>query len=247
MTQPTQLLVFATRPHPCGYLPEQQATTLFVDPDAPMDAELYEQLTLIGFRRSGSHVYRPHCSRCRACISARIPVADFAPNRSQRRLFRRNRNLRARLVEDLEAPEYYRLYERYLCARHRDGDMYPPSSEQFHDFLGSQWQTTRYVRFDLEDSLLAVAVIDLLDRGLSAIYTFYDPAPEHSVRSLGTYAILWQVEWARQLGLDDVYLGYWIRNCPRMSYKSNFRPLELLLHDRWVRMDASSRLNPVPD
>lgn len=236
MTQWAELRVFATRPHPCSYLPDQRATTLFVDPAAPMDTTLYSELSSAGFRRSGPHVYRPHCAHCQACVSVRIPVDEFRPSRSQRRLLRRNQDLEVTPIDDLEDPQYYQLYERYIDARHYDGDMYPPSQDQFHAFLTREWDATRFYAFRDPQRLLAVAVVDQLNDGLSAIYTFYDPDPDIAARSLGTFAVLWQIHLARQLGLHAVYLGYWIRECRKMSYKLNFQPIELLLNDHWVRM-----------
>ena len=135
MGNPVTLLanvrVFATYPHNCSYLPGEQATTLFVDPSTPVDARIYSQLSYIGFRRSGPHLYRPHCAACNACVPARVPVAQFSANRSQRRVLSRNRDLRVDIVEDISSDEHFALYSRYICGRHRDGDMYPPDREQF--------------------------------------------------------------------------------------------------------------------
>lgn len=234
MTQLSNLRVFATHPHPCSYLPGERATTLFIDPNTHIDGALYSELSELGFRRSGPHVYRPHCARCRACVPARIPVADFQPNRSQRRIWHRNKDLRVSDEKSIDGDEYYGLYERYISARHHDGDMYPPSREQFDSFLTSEWDLTHYYCFRRGDQLLAVAVVDQMSNGLSAIYTFYDP--DENRRSLGTYAILWQIEQARQRELPAVYLGYWIHDCRKMNYKVQFRPTELLMNGHWSRL-----------
>lgn len=239
MGNPVTLLanvrVFATYPHNCSYLPGEQATTLFVDPSTPIDARIYSQLSYIGFRRSGPHLYRPHCAACNACVPARVPVAGFKANRSQRRILARNSALQADVVEDISTDEHFALYSNYISGRHRDGDMYPPDREQFNSFLTREWGTTRFVEFRDAGRLLAVAVLDRLENGVSAIYTFYDPA--ESTRSLGSFVILWQIELARELGLPAVYLGYWIRNCRKMNYKTRFRPIELLTNGHWVRVD----------
>ncbi|MDX9874876.1 MAG: arginyltransferase [Spongiibacteraceae bacterium] len=232
MTALSRLKVFATHPHDCSYLEDQQATTLFVDPAAEMDSETYSQLSEMGFRRSGPHLYRPHCASCNACVAARIPVERFQPSRQQRRVWSRNRDLSVIGRHALDDDRYYTLYASYIEQRHRDGDMYPPSRAQFDAFLTAEWDITRYYCFELGDELLAVAVVDLMQGGLSAIYTFYEPALGR--RSLGVYAVLWQIEEARRLGLPYVYLGYWIKQCPKMSYKVNYRPLELLINGRWV-------------
>lgn len=239
MGNPVTLLanvrVFATYPHPCSYLAGEQATTLFVDPSTPIDARIYSQLSSIGFRRSGPHLYRPHCAACNACVPARVPVDQFAPNRSQRRILARNADLEAGVVETIQTDEHFGLYSRYIETRHRDGDMYPPDREQYQSFLTREWGSTMFVEFRSRGRLLAVAVIDRLDNGLSAIYTFFEPDEE--ARSLGSLAILWQIEFARSLGLPAVYLGYWIRNCRKMNYKTRFRPIELLANGQWTRID----------
>jgi arginine-tRNA-protein transferase len=226
--------VFATHPHECSYLPEEQATTLFVDPAAHVDVRLYSQLSELGFRRSGPHLYRPHCAGCDACIPARIPVADFKPNRQQRRIWQRNQDLRVEDRIDLSGDEFYDLYARYIEGRHRDGDMYPPTRQQFESFLTREWGATHYYCTYAEDRLIAVAVVDTIDSGLSAIYTFFDP--DMTARSLGVYAVLWQIQEARKQGLASVYLGYWIKQCRKMAYKINYRPVELLISGRWVAL-----------
>jgi arginyl-tRNA--protein-N-Asp/Glu arginylyltransferase len=128
--------------------------------------------------------------------------------------------------------EHYALYERYINARHADGDMYPPSVEQYASFLTSDWSKTSFIEFRLHEKLLAVAVCDELEGGLSAVYTFYDP--DYEKRSLGTYAVLWQIEESRRRQLPSLYLGYWIRDCQKMSYKIAFRPIELLINGEWL-------------
>jgi len=228
------LKVFATHPHACSYLPEQQATTLFIDPAAPIDSDTYSQLSEMGFRRSGPHIYRPHCSRCNSCIPARIPVEDFHPDRRQRRIFARNADITVIDRITLRGDEYYELYARYIEGRHRDGDMYPPTRQQFDSFLTREWDLTHYYCFYDAEKLVAVAVVDVMANGLSAIYSFFDPALQH--RSLGVYAVLWQIGHAKQLGLPHVYLGYWIKQCRKMSYKTQYRPIELLVNNRWIAL-----------
>ena len=226
------LKVYTTYPHSCSYLEDQEATTLFVDPRQPVDKVLYSNLSLLGFRRSGSHIYRPHCSHCEACIPARIPVADFDARRGQTRTWKRNQDLRVRRSDDLRDEDAFQLYCRYIELRHHDGDMYPPDREQYESFLNDAWDCTHYYRFYDGPKLIALAVVDELQDGLSAIYTFFDP--DSDKRSLGTFAILWQIERARALGLEYLYLGYWIRGCKKMAYKSEFRPLELYVNIRWT-------------
>jgi leucyl-tRNA---protein transferase len=232
MTVLSNLKVYATHPHKCSYLEGREATTLFVDPDTKIDQHAYSQLADIGFRRSGAHVYRPHCQGCNACVPARIPVDKFKLKRSQRRIWNRNQDLHITRVEDITTDEYYGLYERYICERHIDGDMYPPSREQYQTFLSDEIGVTEFYCFRDKGKPVAVAVIDTMDNGLSAIYTFFDPSYER--RSLGSFAILWQIEQTKKLGLSYVYLGYWIKNCRKMSYKISYRPLELFIDGRWL-------------
>lgn len=225
------LKVYTTYPHTCSYLEDQEATTLFVDPRQPVDQKLYSKLSVLGFRRSGNHIYRPHCAQCNACIPARIPVAEFDRSRGQKRTWERNQDLRVICTDEINDDDAFELYHRYISIRHSDGDMYPPDREQYQAFLNSVWDCTRYFRFYDRAKLVAVAVVDRLEDGLSAIYTFFDPTA--TKRSLGTYAILWQVEQARKSGLDYLYLGYWIRDCQKMSYKSDYRPLQMYTNSRW--------------
>ena len=234
MTDSKEIKLYATHPHPCSYFGDREAQTIFIDPDMSPSPLLYSELSRRGFRRSGNHIYRPDCKRCKECIASRVPVMTFEASRSQRRTINRNADLS---TEVLPAPstQAYPLYERYINGRHRDGDMFPPSREQFDSFLGESSATTAYVHFYAEGALVAVAVTDILDDGLSAIYTFYDP--DLNKRSLGVYGILWQISHAKSLNLPYVYLGYWIRDCQKMAYKTDYRPIELLINSRWVRLN----------
>lgn len=231
----SSIKLYATHEHPCSYLDGEAATTIFVDPELELDGHLYSQLSDAGFRRSGAHIYRPHCQQCQACVPVRLPVADFTPSRSQRRCIKRNRDVQVSEVSSISTDEHYNLYRRYIEQRHDDGDMYPPSREQYEEFLSAQWGVTRYLELRLEHNaeLIAVAVCDRLDRGLSAIYTFFEP--DQAGRSLGVLAVLVQIQRAQELGLPYVYLGYWIRQCQKMSYKTSYRPIEMYINRRWVR------------
>lgn len=228
------LKVYTTYPHSCSYLQDREATTLFVDPRTSVDSNLYSQLSVLGFRRSGGHLYRPHCNGCNACVPARIPVQKFVPSRSQKRAWKRNHDLQITPVDSIQGDDYYQLYERYIELRHEDGDMYPPNREQYESFLSDEWGVTRFYRMELDSQLVGMAVVDCLNDGLSAIYTYFDPDLE--ARSLGTFAILWQVKLAQEMGLEYLYLGYWIRNCGKMAYKINYRPLELYVNGRWAEL-----------
>lgn len=232
MSNLSALRFFSTPAHACSYLEEQQATTLFVDPKTQISPRLYDELTRLGFRRSGDYLYRPHCQLCAACIPARVRAAEFSPRRAQRRILQRNAGLQVELIAPIFTQELYQLYSRYIEERHGDGDMFPPSQEQFASFLMSSWSDTRFCCFrDADGRLLAVAVIDVMQDGVSAVYTFYEPSlPE---LGLGTLAVLWQIDYCQQHQLPYVYLGYWIQNCRKMRYKSAFQPLEIFVEDRW--------------
>ena len=230
----SNIKVFTTHPHECSYLDEKKATTQFVDPKTIMDRELYSHLSQIGFRRSGSYLYRPDCGHCNACIACRVPVDKFKLSRSQKRIWKKNQDLSVCEVKGINTEKHYELYEKYINERHSDGDMFPADSQQYASFLGSEWNLTRFIQFSMNDKLLGIAVIDELNDGLSAIYTFFDP--DEDVRSLGTYAVLWQLEMCKTMKLPYLYLGYWIKGCQKMSYKTRYRPLELLINEQWVNL-----------
>lgn len=222
---------YQTTSHACSYLPGREAVTVFMDPQQALTEPLYSRLITAGFRRSGTHLYRPGCAHCQACISCRVRVREFEHNKRFKRIWRKNEDLITRELTDMHDNEFFELFCRYIDQRHRDGDMYPPTLEQFQSFIQPRTPSTRFYGFYAEDTLVAVCVLDQLDHALSAMYTFFDPSLPG--RSLGVYAILWQIEKSRRLNLPYLYLGYWIKDCAKMSYKTEYRPLELLLDDKW--------------
>lgn len=226
------LRLFHTGEHPCGYWPERNARDLVLDPRDPRLPSFYPTALGWGFRRSGDIVYRPHCLGCQACVAVRIPVADFQPDRSQRRCAQRNAHVDTRIVASVRTDEHLALYRRYLGARHPLGGMDDHGAVEFDQFLIGSWSRGRFVELREEGRLLAVAVTDLLPQALSAVYTFYDP--DLVARGLGTLAILRQIEWARREGLAHIYLGYWIDGHRKMDYKRRFRPLEQFNGRQWV-------------
>ena len=218
------LRFYASLPHACSYLEDREATTLFVDPDAEVDMEAYRVLSQVGFRRSGTHIYRPHCGTCRACVPVRLPVARFRPNRSQRRCRERNRDLSLHIRPAEFDEVHFRLYRRYMEARHAGGSMDSPDPAAYKRVMTAGWSDTLLYEFRKDQQLLAVAVVDQCQDSLSAVYTYFEP--DQSRRSLGVYAVLTQVEQARQSGRNWVYLGYWNRESPKMAYKDRYQPLE---------------------
>jgi len=224
--------LFRTAPHPCSYKEDQQAATVFVDPDLVIGKALNSRLSDLGFRRSGAHLYRPDCDYCSACLSCRIPVGQFQFKRRHKRVLNKNRDLQVEVQSDLTDAAAFDLYRHYIDVRHRDGDMFPATQEQYEAFIKTKTVDTRFFLFYAGSDLLCVSITDVLEQGLSAVYTFFDPTQEK--RSLGNYAILWQIQHAQKLGLPYLFLGYWIKGCAKMQYKSEYRPLELLIDGNWV-------------
>jgi arginyl-tRNA--protein-N-Asp/Glu arginylyltransferase len=230
VTGPRPRLLLGTE-HPCSYLQRRMARSVFVDPQLRLDPARYGTLLDLGFRRSGSYVYRPACSQCQECRPARLPVADFRPDRGQRRCLRANADVQVGVEAGL-TDEHYALYRRYLLARHPGGGMEPDDREAFHAFLSSAWGSSEILAArDAGGRLLAGGVLDRVPNGLSAVYTWF--APEETRRSLGTLMILAEIERARALGLAYLYLGYWVPGSSTMDYKRRFQPLEVLGAAGW--------------
>lgn len=237
-----ELRLFQTGEHPCGYWPERTARDLVLDPHDQRLGGLYPLALGWGFRRSGDLVYRPHCAHCQACVAVRIPVARFSADRSQRRCLARNADLEVRITAASTRQDLFDLYQRYLRHRHANGGMDEHGLHEFEQFLIGSWSQTRFMEMRLPDAdgkgstLLGVAVTDVTEQGLSAVYTFFDPA--HAARGLGTFAILQQIQWARREGLPHLYLGYWIREHQKMDYKRRYRPLEAYNGRHWRDFDS---------
>jgi len=221
-----------TEPHPCSYLDDEYAQPAFVHPVFDMTTTIYSELIQQGFRRSGDEVYSPHCPNCSACIPVRLKVDEFVPNRSQNRCLQRNRNTIAIIKPAEFNQDHYELYLRYQAARHKEGSMLHLTKDEYLRFLNSSWCDTRFIVFSIDSELAAIAVMDNLDNAVSAVYTFFNP--KFSTYSLGVYAVLWQIEWAKQQHKDFLYLGFWIKQSPKMSYKSNYQPLQILKNKQWL-------------
>lgn len=220
-----------TKEHECSYLDDKQAITLFVDPNYPMAMKQYSQLAQLGFRRSGGNVYRPHCNDCGLCIPVRVPVDEFKPNRSQRRNKIANKDISFSIKDAVYCDEHYELYRHYMQGRHAGGGMDNDQPESYATLIKADWSTSKLLEFKLNEKLVMVAVIDCFDDGISAVYTFFDL--EYSPRGLGVFGILSEISYAQSLNLDWLYLGYWNPKTHKMSYKSNYQPIEFFDGQNW--------------
>lgn len=236
---PLEEIGFLVTPeHACSYLENRQAITLFVDPNYPVVMNQYSSLAKLGFRRSGSNIYRPHCTDCGLCIPVRVPAEEFKPNRSQRRNKTLNKDITITVVDAIFTDEHYELYRRYMKGRHAGGGMDNDESESYESLIKADWSLSKLLEFRLDKQLMMVAVVDCFDDGLSAVYTFFDP--EHSDRGLGVFGVLSEIDYVQSLKLDWLYLGYWNPKTNKMSYKSNYQPMEFFDGHEWQWLLAKS-------
>ncbi len=222
---------------PCPYLPGRRERKLITELAGAQATAQYTTLSRAGFRRSHQYAYRPACGGCSACIPVRVRAADFEAGASLKRVARSNRDLAAveRPAEPTE--EQYQLFDRYIRARHGDGEMAEMTALDYHGMILHSRVETRIAEYrDAGGKLVAACLFDRLDDGLSAVYSFFDPELEG--RSLGNYMVLWLIETARAEARPHVYLGYWIAEAPKMSYKARFRPLEALGGTGWKTVEA---------
>ena len=244
-TLPVTPQFYVTAPQPCPYLDGRVERKLFTALQGDEAQLLNDSLSKQGFRRSQNVLYRPSCAECAACLSARIRVADFAPSRTQRRILKRNAEVSRTANAPWATEAQYELFRDYLGSRHADGGMADMDIFEFAAMIEETPIRSRVVEYSRPDpetgrsDLIAVCLTDLLDDGLSMVYSFYDPALGQD--SLGTYAILDHVEIAREAGLPYVYLGYWVPGSPKMGYKSRFNALEIFKSDRWEPLGDPER------
>lgn len=220
-----------TEQQSCNYLDRKNSQTAFVHPSFSLNTTIYSQLIEQGFRRSGSEVYTPHCPGCSECIPTRIAVSQFIPDRNQKRCIKKNRGTTVIVKPARFEQVHYDMYMRYQNYKHEKGGMANSSKDDYINFLTSSWSNTLFVEFSIENELAAVAIVDVLDNALSAVYTFFEP--EFSQYSLGNYAVLWQIQHAQEMNFQFVYLGFWIADCQKMSYKTQYKPIQGFIENKW--------------
>jgi len=223
--------LYRSAPHPCPYIGDKTASTLLLDPAHRMNAALFGELLKSGFRRSGASIYRPHCDGCRACVSVRVPAREYRPNRAQRRAAARNRDASSTMKPAAFEQEHFELYCRYQSWRHRGDLMDHSDPAQYRESMVHSPVETVFIEHRIQGRLAAVSVCDLPADGMSAVYTFFEP--ELRARSLGTYAIIKQLDYVRGMGLEWLYLGHWVAGCAKMEYKTNFRPIFGYVGGEW--------------
>ncbi len=223
------LQIGVTPEKPCSYLPEQKDRLAVVMDEEWHTPHGYRVLMDNGFRRSGTMMYRPYCAKCQACQPVRVNVTAFTPSRSQKRIAKQLNQFDVVLKPSLDS-NWFTLYSHYITERHRNGSMYPPDADNFQQFVQAEWNDVQFLHIYLEGKLVGVAVCDVFPDALSALYTFFDPGMR---LSMGTAAILLQLNYARNHKKAWLYLGYQVDDCPAMNYKVQFKPCQRWKNNQW--------------
>ncbi|WP_353496611.1 arginyltransferase [Vibrio sp. CB1-14] len=224
-----QIRIGLSRKQPCSYIKSKEERVAIVLEKEMHNRDNFEMLLANGFRRSGNTLYKPQCDTCQACQALRVSVPDFKPTQSQKRLRSKGKHLRWEIRTELDE-NWFSLYTKYIEARHSSGSMYPPRETEFFDFAQCQWLTMHYLHIFDDDTLIAIAITDVLDNSASAFYTFFDP--DYAL-SLGTFAVLCQLDYCQQYQKQWLYLGYQIDDCAAMNYKTRFGRHQRLVNQRW--------------
>lgn len=216
----------------CPYLDDRKSVSILVDPEHQIDGRLFSMLSRSGFRRSGEMLYAPKCPDCKACVSVRIPSAKFTPSRGQKRVWKKNIDLRVEIQDVSFQAEHFEIYLKYQKHRHPESSMCDEDPTKYTDFINSEFSNSKFLCFYAGDDVIGISVIDQFEGGISAVYTFFDP--DQSNRSLGTFAILYLLKLAKFKDVPYVYLGYWIESSQKMNYKRNFKPLQGYIDRQWI-------------
>ncbi|MGJ8619705.1 MAG: arginyltransferase [Methylophilaceae bacterium] len=232
-----KLQFYVTTPYPCGYIAKNLAQSLIASPHHLVDADVYSELIKQGFRRSGKFSYRPHCEQCNQCVPVRIILDQFSPTRSQKRAYKQHSNLTASVLQLEYCEAHFTLYREYQSSRHpseseQRKNVINEEKEQYKQFLCQSNVESLMIEFrDQDNQIRIVSVVDIIEDGASAVYTFYDSTQK---ASYGTYAIMWLCDWIKSLKLPYLYLGYWIAESQKMAYKEKFNAQEKLINGEWV-------------
>ncbi|GAA6139543.1 arginyltransferase [Arenicella sp. 4NH20-0111] len=227
--------LFETVVDECPYLDDRKSASILVDPDHDIEPALFSMLSRSGFRRSGNMLYAPKCPTCKACISVRIPAAKFSASKGQRRVWRKNTDITVTLEDVRFEQQHFDLYLKYQKHRHAESSMCDDDPQKYIGFIESDYAASKFLCMRIDQQLIGIAVLDQFEGGLSAVYTFFDP--DHSSRSLGTYAILYTIKLAKMHEIPFVYLGYWIEQSTKMDYKRKFKPLQGYIDKTWQELD----------
>ena len=222
---------YKTTEYNCSYIDKMDAQSLVVTPYKSIDQNIFQDLIEKGFRRSGQYIYKPSCKSCTACIPIRLSVQKFLSSRSQKRIFKKHKHFDVREVSLAFKQEHFDLYSKYQNKRHSSINNDQNKIDDYNDFLIKSNVNSKLVEFWDGDILKIVSIIDMMSDGISAVYTFFDPDDEKV--SYGTYSIIWLIKWCKTQQLKYMYLGYWIGECNKMKYKTNFKPYELYIKGYW--------------
>ena len=223
---------FTTPTLPCPYFSDRVERRVITELNGIDAQPLHDQLTRAGFRRSYGVAYAQACPNCNECIAIRVRASEFSCSRSQRRIMKKNADLIATEVPAVANEEQFILFESYQASRHSGGDMENMNYSDYQSLVQENMIDTAIIEFRQKDRLVSCIIIDKLTDGFSAVYSFFDVKNEQR-RSLGSYMILWLIEYSKSLGLKYVYLGFWINNCRKMSYKTDFQPLDYFSSGVW--------------
>ena len=222
---------YKTTEYNCSYIDKMDAQSLVVTPYKSIDQNIFQDLIEKGFRRSGQYIYKPSCKSCTACIPIRLSVQKFLSSRSQKRIFKKHQHFDVREVSLTFKQKHFDLYSKYQNKRHSSINNDQNKIDDYNDFLIKSNVNSKLVEFWDGDLLKIVSIIDMMDDGISAVYTFFDPDDEKV--SYGTYSIIWLINWCKTQQFKYIYLGYWIGECNKMKYKTNFKPYELYIKGYW--------------